>query len=168
LPRIERIHWANVGMPIEAPVAVWPSPVDHDRCFETAGFTAFADSDDAWGSDFSALIRDVVHSLSSYGEPRLVTGHIPVRRRSWRRRRETASLLEAITCAATDDSLSRCVVEFGDPACARLIASDGHPILWVALPPGLDPEAWVAKLARGRPVQETSLKWSALSPRPAA
>jgi hypothetical protein len=61
--RISRVNWGEVNngrpewsSPSGQLYAIWPSPVDHDLCFDAAGFADFGDSDDLWHRDFNDLV----------------------------------------------------------------------------------------------------------------
>ncbi len=134
--------------------AVWPSPVDHDACFEAAGFRDFADSDEDWDADFACLVQQVMGGLEKVGIAKLNTGEYPIERGH---RRE--SLVDALIAAATDDNFQPCTVTFEETPRAFLRTSDGHRILWVALRSGaLD----VVAVVEPRDVRETTLDWARL------
>lgn len=61
------------------------------------------------------------------------------------------------------DSLPPCEVAFGAGA-ARLRTGEGHVILWLTLPPGVEPAGVVADVAGDNPVTRTTLRWTALLP----
>ena len=157
MPNISRLHWCE--MPSDdrwEQFALWPEPVDHDECFATAGFTAFADSDATWDAEFETLLSSLIESLGSHGSPHLVRGETP--------EGATPSVVTSLLCAATDDQFQPCIVSFGSPAQAQLKASDGHPVLWLRLMPGLAFQPLLQAVAAGRPTKRTVLDWSALSP----
>jgi hypothetical protein len=147
----EALSWCPEGWRLWA---LWPSPVDHDSCFEQAGFDDFADSDDEWNSGFALLVEDVVRVLGRLGVARLAEGEYP-------RGRPRETLGDALVAAARDDNFAPCVVVFGEPAQGLVRTSDGHPILWMALANGGAEEARHAIGARYA-LQTRSLKWDKL------
>lgn len=159
------IHWSSLdSAPVEGLPApffcVWPEPVDHDLCFEEAGFTAFADSDAAWDADLSQLVDDLLSYLGAFGKPCLIRGDLPVKRRFLRSR--TGSIADALVCAATDDQFQGCLIGFGKATSTAIAASDGHPIFWLG---GLDSlNSLLTVVARGRECAQTTLTWSAIWP----
>jgi hypothetical protein len=54
--RIKGLCWDEV----EGAVALWPTPVDGDACFEAAGFVEFADSNEFWDEEFEELLNRVI------------------------------------------------------------------------------------------------------------
>jgi hypothetical protein len=60
----ERPQWSSMSGRL---YAIWPSPVDHDLCFDAAGFADFSDSDDLWHRDFNDLVARVLESLGDLG-----------------------------------------------------------------------------------------------------
>src|SRR5262245_34955798 len=62
-------------------LVLWPERVDHDACFEAAGFTDFVDTDEAWDDAFAAEIHAVVDALGGVDIARLVAGDRPCRPR---------------------------------------------------------------------------------------
>lgn len=144
--------------------ALWPEPVDHDLCFEKAGFTQFADSDESWDADFESLAERLLHALRNNGTMRLVSGERAVSRTGLFRRPEVGSLLQTLIFAAQDDQFPICILEFGQPASARISVGHGHPIFWVEL---LDTTVFPAVLndaANKLPVAESMLQWEMLLP----
>jgi hypothetical protein len=129
----DRLNWGEVTAPAVdwCPSgwrlwAIWPSPVDHDLCFASAGFADFADSDDAWDAAFRELLERL---LSAFAPRRLglLAGAFP---RQGGGSRE--SLAEALYAAARDDNRAACVVGDREPATCRLRTSAGHPLIWIA------------------------------------
>ena len=150
--RIWRLNWGEVSddRPPWSPVsgrlfAIWPSPVDHDVCFEAAGFADFGDSDDAWHDDFDDLVRRLVDSL------------YPVQGSSARR-----SVREALVAAARDDNGPPCVVHCGEPRTASIRTSNGHAVLWIWMADGGIGRI-LAAVAQGREVNQTTMKWEKLA-----
>lgn len=76
-----QIHWSPVtrqeapelALPNSQLLAVWPAPVNHDVCFERAGFTLFADNDPTWNQAADTLLARVIEYLSQFGESVLVS-----------------------------------------------------------------------------------------------
>lgn len=176
VPRIERIHWGRVGQrgyrdACGSLFALWPEPIDADRCFDLAGFDGFEDSDEIWNADFESLLETVLVTLRQYGRG-VTAGERPVVDRSLldrlaRRCPSTLELSAHLALVAMDDSFAPCRVDFGDPVCAVLVAGDGHPIVWIWLHEEVA-GAWrehVARIASGRPLVETNLDWEVLLPR---
>jgi hypothetical protein len=139
--------------------AVWPSPVDHDLCFQSAGFDEMSDSDDAWDGEMSAIIARTVASLSDLGGGAVVDGEYLVGKKDGR------SLHEALLAGTKDDNLQPPVVAFGEPPSASVRTSDGHPVLWIWLAEG-DLRERLPYVADGHPLAERQLNWAGLVPRP--
>ena len=83
--RISRLNWGEVseGRPSWSGAsgrlwAIWPSPVDHDLCFESAGFTEFSDTDASWDSEFADLVGRLMGILENLGSATLSEGEYPV------------------------------------------------------------------------------------------
>ena len=161
--RFQRMNWAELvtGSAAWCPSAwrvwaLWPSPVDHDSCFQSAGFEDFDDTDEAWDSEFGAWVAEVVAALETRGTARLAHGEYPLARG-----RRCESLGEALVAAARDDNFSDCVVTFGAPERASLRTSDGHAILWLA-----DAAGDIAKVleiaARYGELRQKQLDWEKL------
>jgi hypothetical protein len=148
-------------------VAVWPSPVNHDSCFRDAGFTEFADNDEAWSVRASALLERLLAELCKHGEPRLVSKPIQ-RAQPWFlrpfRRARALDLREQIAQPIQWDSLPECVVAFGS-AGASLRAGNGHHLYWLTLP-GNGPQAleedFMHRVSGDEPLFCTSLRWEFL------
>ncbi|HEX7899354.1 MAG TPA: hypothetical protein VF950_16430 [Planctomycetota bacterium] len=145
--------------------AIWPSPVDHDQCFQNAGFFDYADSDDSWDGDFAGLTIRLVANLELLGSPSLKRSS----RWYWRsliwKRTPREILLHELILAAHDDR-TECLVEFGSRPQAIVHVDGGHPIWWLYA--GAKNEDWVVELARlmanGLPVQRTDLQWDRFRP----
>ena len=169
---IECIHWGDLGDRTHRgdhglAFALWPQPVDHDECFQKAGFDCFADTDAAWDADFAILIQDVLAILATYGGPS-VTGPSLVQRPFGRPGALATDLQlhERIALVARDDQFASCHADFGAPVRAALHASDGHPILWIWLHREVAQarDSKLRTIARGRHLVETTLRWDALLP----
>jgi hypothetical protein len=172
-----RIHWSTVDpslTPSLAPgdvrlVAVWPAPVNDDACFRQAGFTDFADADEAWDREADAFLQRAVDELSRYGPPRIREAAQP--RRSWRQRlfgvrAPVPDLLETIRAPTDWDHLPDAVIDFG-AAGATLRTGGGHLLLWITLPDA-EMDAFVAdsmpRIAAPHPLIRTDLAWEHLLP----
>lgn len=165
MPRIERLHWGHVGRREWRGArgelfALWPEPVDHDVCFRDAGFTAFADTDESWDVDFSALIERLLGRFARYGAS-TVRGEAP------RQTGDASSPILRLVVAAENDGFPPCFVSFGSPLRAVVMTSAGHPILWVWLEERVasDWSEHLAALGRDHEVVETALRWEVLLPR---
>lgn len=169
------IHWSEVEPPLPPAlaaadgrvVALWPAPVNADACFEAAGFTDFEDHDDAWDAAAVALLGRVVERCSAFGTPALLSPPL-LDSPPWHRRLRgevpaARPLLTQLELPMRWDSLPPCVVAFGADG-ARLRTGEGHVILWLMLPRGVEPTGVVADVAGGHPVSWTTLRWSALLP----
>jgi hypothetical protein len=172
---IESIHWGSIGVRCchgepGSLFALWPGPVDHDLCFESAGFDRFADSDEAWDADFESILQGVLATLGSYGNP-VVTGDRPVWKQSLvarllRERAPELGLPEQLALVSRDDQFGPCRLDFGLPVRAAIYVSDGHPIVWIWLHQTVA-SAWQSDLrtfAGGRNAIETTLRWDHLLP----
>lgn len=165
--------------------ALLPDPVDADACLERAGFTSFADSDDAWDRDFERVVSDLLQALRRRWEEPEVVAPPRSTRRPWTERLRAffgkhhdddilnpggLSPLAALVDAAHDDShLDFASVRFEGvtrSSQAMVWTSDGHPILWVWLSENAG-ATWsdtVAELAKGFPCVELSIAWDLLVP----
>ena len=54
-------------------VAIWPSPVNPDSCFQAAGFDDFDDSDADWDEAADRQLDRVLAWLGEFGAPRLLS-----------------------------------------------------------------------------------------------
>ena len=160
---IRRVNWGEItkSRPSWSPElwrvwAIWPSPVDHDLCFKAAGFDDFADTDEAWNSEFATFVGGMLGQLETAGRPKLASGEYPVDQGRVRQ-----SLADALVAASRDDNFRPCTVTFGEPARALIRTSDGHPLLWIALAEG-DAAKMVAAAAGNRDVREQNLDWEKL------
>ena len=162
--KISRLNWGEIKgeRPLWAPsagqlYAIWPSPVDHDLCFESAGFADFGDSDSAWDDDFAQLVQWLVDALGEAGTAMLREGEYPVAGG-----RARHSIRDALIAAATDDNFSPCMVHFGEPPTSSVRTSDGHAILWTWMAEGeIGPVLDV--VAKGREVNQMTMNWEKLA-----
>jgi hypothetical protein len=157
------------AMPEGDCLVVWPTPIDHDACFEEAGFSEFADSTAAWDADFdrlAALLVRTVESLAgaanSSGTPAPASGLA----RLWHRPPAPKSPVAALIDAADDDRLGRVTILFGKPATAALTTGDGHPLWWLHSSPTLPSLRGQvrAACADALPLSRRTLPWAGLSP----
>ncbi|MBO1110622.1 hypothetical protein [Bordetella petrii] len=170
-----QLHWSLVP-PDQAPglaadgtrlLAIWPAPVNHDACFEAAGFTLFGDNDETWDQAAEDLLRRVIEHLSRFGAPRLVSAPLrddpPWYLRPFRTGRELP-LWEQALLPMKCDSLPLFQARFGENG-AALRTSNGHFLLWVSLPgPGSAPSEFVRNVAPPWEALETRLRWRNLLP----
>jgi hypothetical protein len=171
------IHWSPVHPDLTPPlarvgvrlVAVWPAPVNDDACFRQAGFTDFADADEAWDREADLFLQRAVDELGRYGPPRIRPAEPP--RLSWRQRlfgtRPPATdLLETIRAPTEWDHLPDTVVEFGTSP-VTLRTGGGHLLLWLTMPDA-EMDAFVAetipRIASPHPLVRTDLAWEHLLP----
>ena len=83
MPSPFTLHWclvSHIALPdgSYAPegcclVALWPSPVNPDACFEEAGFRDFGDNDLVWDENAGILLQRLLSVLSHWGEARLLS-----------------------------------------------------------------------------------------------
>lgn len=148
-------------------LALWPAPVNHDACFEAAGFTLFGDSDDDWDRAAEDLLCQVIERLSQLGTSKLVS--VPLTEDPlWYlrpfRTGEALPFLQQALLPMQDDSLPGFHAQFGRDG-AALRTGDGHFLLWIDLPEaGPDPSELVSGVAERWEVVETRLRWSPLLP----
>lgn len=179
-PEIRRLHWSSVPDHLVrewsfaggSSFAVWPAPVDHDACFENAGFRDFADTDEAWDKEFAGLLDKLLVVLNQAGRPIIrqsqqaekaetLVGRVA--RIARRKAKATPSLSECVLLPARDDQFTACILDFGDPAEVRLRTSGGHPILWLCLTRQQNIDRILRELKADTPVQETVLDWAHLA-----
>lgn len=162
--KIHSLNWGEVAdaRPSWAGVfgrlwAIWPSPVDHDVCFDAAGFHDMDDSDSAWDDDFSVFLERMLAALAVLGTSSLMAGEYPRHGRH-----ACATLRDALTAAATVDNFPPCVVSFGHPAVAWIRTSDGHPIVWLWTIEWAEIETVMPTIASELPIHEVKLQWEKL------
>lgn len=142
-------------------------PVNHDVCFEHAGFTLFGDNDADWDEAAVELLERLLAELSRYGDPKLVS--MPLRDDPpWYLRPFRASLelplLNQALLPMRMDSLPQFHAEFGKSS-AALRTGSGHFLLWVTLPDAdLRAFEFVKAVAEPWPIHETELRWAILLP----
>ncbi|MBS0230084.1 MAG: hypothetical protein JSS52_02860 [Proteobacteria bacterium] len=168
------VHWSRVPRPDGEPAlfALWPSPMNHDACFEAAGFRAFGDNDAAWDAKADALLTRLLAALGVHGETRQTSTpakkHLP-----WYRRLFSTpaafGLREQIELPLHRDELPDCIIGFGVSG-VSLRTGDGHHVFWITMPescaaafPGL-----AAGIAAPHPVVRTDLDWARLTQSPHA
>ena len=161
--KIVRVNWSEItdARPSWSSAsgrlcAIWPSPVDHDACFEAAGFSDFSDTDAAWDAEFAAFVETTLAVLGEMGTPVLTEGEYPLDRG-----RSRGSLRDALVAAARDDNFRPCVVGFGEPVVASVRTSDGHPILWIWITTG-GIDALLPRIAASRELRPMTLEWGKL------
>jgi hypothetical protein len=170
-----QVHWSLVPQDEAGPLvtgdcrllAIWPAPVNHDVCFEQAGFTLFADNDAAWDQAAEKLLNSVLDNLGQYGEPQLISKPLrddrPWYLRPFRAARELPLLQQALLPMRLD-FLPQFHARFGESG-AALRTGSRHFLLWVALPDAeRQAAALVKKVAEPWPIFETTLRWPILLP----
>jgi hypothetical protein len=140
--------------------------MNDDVCFRNAGFTDFADADEAWDANAEGLLSRLLAEMSRYGEPRLVSAALEQPQpwfRSLFRKPDVFSLRDQISLPIQCDQLPECVVEFGESGIS-LRTGQGHHIFWITLPWRLNDAfpALVATVAGPHPVLKTELQWDKL------
>lgn len=168
-------HQAGIPPTLHRLHAIWPSPVDSDACFNAAGFTEFADSDDVWDSEWQAFIGDVIMYLSIVGRPLLrkpaeIGGGNSLWNRIFagfpQRKNANLTLSDQVVLSSRDDHFGCTIIDFGAERFVTMAAGGGHPILWV-FDDGLG--KWsISELEReisgGHRFAQRHLNWSHLSP----
>jgi hypothetical protein len=161
---LRRLNWGEVtqGRPPWSATsgrlfAIWPSPVDHDVCFEEAGAEDMEDTDAEWDDAFSAMLDRLLSKLAEIGPPRLIEGEYPGTGSHLSR-----SLRDALLAAALDDNFAPRSVIFDAPARASVRTSDGHALLWVWIGFDLRIESLVSEIAGPVPTRCATLNWSKL------
>lgn len=170
-----QVHWSPVPADeagaLASPgcrlLAIWPAPVNHDACFEAAGFTLFGDNGEDWEQAAEELLAHLLENLSRFGAVALtsepLTDDPPWYLRLFRASREVPLQLQALWPMQCD-SLPSFHARFGEDG-AALQTGDGHFLLWVTLPDdGLDAPRFVRTISDPWPVIETELRWRSLLP----
>lgn len=148
---VERLCWGMVEGDLDfVTTAIWPAPVDHDRCFEAAGFQDFADSDATWEGELHTMIEALVLEFSTWGSPKVKGGEVSV-----------AEVCLALERSVESDGIPELLIEFGP---IEVRSGEGHPIFWVKAPNSEDfnHDLLLRKLAGGRRVDQVQLDWKAL------
>jgi len=184
---IHRIHWGTVTPPARVRgfdqcatvIAVWPSPVNADACFASAGFHEFDDPDDDWETQWKELITRTLQELERLGTPvvKQEAEHYeddptaPFHRSALARLLPRTGPLRQVHLPLVDQILAvtgiydhtEVLVEFGSPPAALLRADSGHAILWIGwTAPNLDANPFLARIAAGHEVAPATLDWSQL------
>lgn len=170
-----QVHWSlvppddagDLAPPACRLLALWPAPVNHDACFEAAGFTLFGDNDEEWDRAAEDLLGRAIEHLSRFGAPRLVSAPLrddpPWYMQRFRTGRELPLLQQALW-PMQEDSLPWFHARFGESGVA-LRTGGGHFLLWITLPDiGPEPSALVGKIAQSWEAHETRLRWPPLLP----
>lgn len=143
------------------------STVNHDACFEAAGFTLFGDNDDDWDRAAEDVLRQVIERLSELGASKLVSDplkdHAPWYLRLFRTGEELPFLQQTLL-PMQDDPLPGFHAQFGRDG-AALQTGSGHFLLWITLPETRpNPSEFVRSVAERWEVVESRLRWSPLLP----
>jgi hypothetical protein len=150
--RIQALCWDEV----EGAVAIWPSPVDHDACFQAAGFVEFADSDEIWDEEFEGLLHRVIAFCSTLGRSVVKTfvGSKGV---------HDPAPADVLLAAASNDQFRTSIVGFGPTL--NLITADGHPILWLCGQTQVETvKGALSTFAGELPLRRITLDWPKLMP----
>ena len=168
------IHWAPVtGAAADRCaaeklrlVALWPAPVNNDKCFQEAGFAEFADADEEWEKNAEGVTTRLLADLSVHGTAHLLSKPFE-KPRPWYRRMfskpEFYDMREHLELSLRHDNVPDCVIGFGDSG-ALLRTGKGHHIYWITLPQragALFGEV-VPRIAGPHPVKKTDLTWESL------
>jgi len=161
----DRVHWSSIprtlaggrGWPEGTVIAVWPSPVNADACFEEAGFSEFADRGDAWHADLERLVDLVIEQLETLGAPR-------VARKPYPEDPEPVAdmahlIIESATATYAEDFVA--LLEFGMPKAAALQTGSGHDVLWIWYRDS-HLQSLLDALARSWPIERRELDWQVL------
>lgn len=170
-----QIHWSSVppedaeslALPGCRLLTIWPAPVNHDVCFEAAGFTLFGDNDENWDNAAEDLLRRVIENLFSFGAVKHISKPLkdnpPWYLRLFRSGRELPLQQQALLPMRWD-SLPSFQARYGEDG-AALWTGNGHFLLWISLPKGgPDASEFVKRIAGPWPVIETRLRWADLLP----
>jgi hypothetical protein len=168
------IHWAPVtGAAADRfaaeklrLLALWPAPVNDDKCFREAGFTEFGDADEQWEKHAGEMLTRLMADLAVHGTPRLLCQPVE-KRRPWYGRLfsqpQYYDLREHLELSLRWDNIPDCVVGFGESE-AQLRTGKGHHIFWITLPQragDLFGEV-VPRIAGSHPFKRTDLHWECL------
>jgi hypothetical protein len=161
--------WREAGVQL---FALWPAPVNHDVCFEEAGFTDFGDRDEVWDIKADGLLTRLLAELQRLGSPRLTSEPLFHDPSPWYLRlfgktgnTKPLELREEIELRLYEDNVPDCVVFFGDSG-VSLNTSFGHQIFWIGLPEILSAGfvQCLGRVAGSHPLIQTDLKWDRLAP----
>lgn len=176
IPTAFQIHWSRVSAEeagaLNSPgcrlLAIWPAPVNHDVCFQEAGFALFGDNDEAWDKAAEGVLQRAIENLSRFGAAKQIGKPLrddpPWYLRLFRTGHELPLQQQALWPMHWD-SLPAFHVRFGESG-AALRTGNGHFLLWVSLPDsGPGASEFVRSIAGPWSVVETKLRWAALLPR---
>ncbi len=162
--------WPNKEIDI---YAIWPGPIDDDVCFRNAGFNYFAGTSDEWDKEFAVLGSLLFNQLFRLGPVHLAHPQKPYKNRFEKRFVQdfykglnSFPELEMLLVSASDDRYGPVQIDFGSPAKATVISSDGHPIFWLKINKNDSPPfaEWIYSMAQYAPLENKSLNWSFLFP----
>ncbi len=96
-------------------LAIWPSPVNPDACFEAAGWTEFGDQDAAWEANAAAFQTRLLTALETqFGAPQLLSEPLRAPRKWWSRQPAAPlALAEQVSLPMDWDHLPDCLLAFG-------------------------------------------------------
>jgi len=173
---IQHIYWDVVSPrnPARSKLvySIWPSPIDSDHCFQSAGFAEFADSNDEWDSAWQSFVGNALDNLASIGAPS-IRSRIEVSaqrtllnrvmRSDERRNAERPSLTEQVVTTTMNNGFPDAVIDFGDERLVTLIAGNGHPILWLFFAESyqFSIKEFVGTISSGVGTTQKTLDWAA-------
>jgi hypothetical protein len=175
--RINTVYWCDLPAELtdvegERRFAIWPSPVEHDCCFEKAGFTEFSDSDDQWDTEWKGVLFRLLRFMAQFGAHTLLNANdveSPVRNwwgrlLSFQSPKIVLAPLERLLLSTVDDQFADAVITFGDPPLIVVRTGAGHPVVWltIAPPTSLSVSSLVRQIAEDRPVARLELDWKYL------
>jgi hypothetical protein len=157
-------------------IAVWPSPLNADTCFEKARFTEFIDFDETtWDDEWKRIVERLIDSLGRFGTAQLqntMDFYVPRGNNwldwlgPWFNRTEAIDLpiAERVLLSTQDDRFAESVVRFGESPAVTLRTSFGHPLIWIAAAPQivLSGEVLAREISAGRPLFRHELIWKHL------
>lgn len=144
-------------------LAIWPSPVNPDMCFEAAGWREFGDQDAAWEVDAAAFQARLLTALEAqFGAPQLLNTPLRSARKWWSRQpAPPLALSEQVSLPMAWDHLPDCLLTFGT-AGVSLRTGNGHHLYWLTLPQAIEPTAWLSAVAGDFPLRRGEMRWAAL------